>query len=353
MRALRYYEALGLVVPSRLANGYRDYDQVSVPQVEEIRALTGLGLSVEDTRPFVECLASGHSTGDDCPASLAAYQRAIDQLSARIAALAQRRDALAAHLEAAARRVMPSCAADGAGPVAGEASLWGDGGAGARLSGMRMPAVTLPATDGSAVRLDALGSGRTVLYVYPLTGRPGVDLPQGWEAIPGARGCTAEACGFRDHHGELRSAGAARVYGLSSQASDYQEELASRLRLPFAMLSDQGFALRGLLGLPVFAAGGMLLYRRLTMIVTAGLIEQVFYPVLAPERHAAEVLGWLRDHSTVAADGGQGTSADPVGSDVNRHRYVPTWPSLPVCCRVRPPGQCASDVCTERGMRSR
>src|SRR5215472_7389100 len=102
VRALRYYEVLGLVVPSRLANGYRDYDEGSVRQVEEIRALTRLGLSVEDTRPFVECLASGHSTGDDCPASLAAYQRAIDQLSARITALTRRRDALAAHLEAAA-----------------------------------------------------------------------------------------------------------------------------------------------------------------------------------------------------------------------------------------------------------
>jgi peroxiredoxin/DNA-binding transcriptional MerR regulator len=296
VRALRYYEALGLVVPSRLANGYRDYDRMSVRQVEEIRALTGLGLSVEDTRPFVECLASGHSTGDDCPASLAAYQRAVDQLSARITALAQRRDALAAHLEAAAGRAMPSFATDGAGPVAEEPSLPGEGGTAAQLSGMRMRPVTLAATDGSVVSLDALGSGRTVLYVYPLTGRPGVDLPQGWEAIPGARGCTAEACGFRDHHAELRSAGAARVYGLSSQASEYQGELASRLRLPFAMLSDQAFALRGMLGLPVFAAGGMILYRRLTMIVTAGVIEQVFYPVLAPERHAAQVLGWLRAH---------------------------------------------------------
>src|SRR5262245_53271043 len=95
VRALRYYETLGLVIPSRLPNGYRDYDPVSVRQVEEIPALTGLGLSVQDTRPFVECLAAGHSTGDDCPAWLAAHQRAIDQLSARITALAQRRDVLA------------------------------------------------------------------------------------------------------------------------------------------------------------------------------------------------------------------------------------------------------------------
>jgi peroxiredoxin/DNA-binding transcriptional MerR regulator len=299
VRALRYYEALGLVVPCRLANGYRDYDPVSVRQVEEIRTLTGLGLSVEETRPFVECLASGHSTGDDCPASLAAYQRAIDELSARIATLAQRRDGLAAHLESAAGRAMPAFAAGGARPVAEEHSLPDDDDTAAQLSAMRMPPVALAATDGTAISMDALGSGRTVLYVYPLTGRPGVDLPRGWEAIPGARGCTAEACGFRDHHDELLGAGAAGVYGLSSQASDYQGELASRLRLPFAMLSDEALALRDMLGLPVFAAGGMTLYRRLTMIVTAGVIEQVFYPVLAPERHAAQVLAWLRAHPAV------------------------------------------------------
>lgn len=171
-----------------------------------------------------------------------------------------------------------------------------DGATAARLTGMRMPPLTLAATDGMAGSLDALGPGRTVLYVYPLTGRPGADLPPGWEAIPGARGCTAEACGFGAHHAELRCAGAARVYGLSAQAIDYQRELASRLRLPFAMLSDQALALSCLLGLPVFAAGGIILYRRLTIIVAAGVIEQVFYPVLTPGRHAAQVSGWLRAH---------------------------------------------------------
>jgi DNA-binding transcriptional MerR regulator len=94
VRALRYYEALGLVVPSRRPNGYREYDQAAARQVEEIRALTGLGLSVEETRPFVECLASGHIVGDECPASLAVYRRAIDDLSARIAALAHPEEAV-------------------------------------------------------------------------------------------------------------------------------------------------------------------------------------------------------------------------------------------------------------------
>jgi peroxiredoxin/DNA-binding transcriptional MerR regulator len=295
VRALRYYEALDLVVPSRRPNGYREYDQAAVRQVEEIRALTGLGLSVEETRPFVECLACGHSVGDECPASLAAYRRAIEHLSARVAALAQRRDALAMHLETAASRAMPMSAAAAATQLPGGRPP-GDGDGTAHLSGMQMPMLDLVATDGSMVRLGALGPGRTVVYVYPLTGSPGVDLPEGWDAIPGARGCTAEAHGFRDHHAELCKAGAARVYGLSSQATAYQRELADRLRLPFAMLSDPTLALHGALGLPVFAAGEMTLYRRFTMIVSAGAIEQVFYPVPVPDRHPAEVLGWLRTH---------------------------------------------------------
>lgn len=302
VRALRYYETAGLVVPTRLANGYRDYDPVAVRQVAEIRELTGLGLSVAETRPFVECLASGHGSGDECPASLAAYRRAIDQLAERIAHLVQRRDALAAQLEAAAGRAMANAPAVGAERELGgpadrrDLSALGDDGAAEHLAGSRLPALMLPATDGSTVGFAALGTGRTVLYVYPLTGRPGEDLPVGWDTIPGARGCTAEACGFRDHHGDLRRAGAARVYGLSSQCRDYQRELVHRLHLPFAMLADPEFVVRDALRLPTFVAGGTTLYSRLTMIVDAGVIEHVFHPVSRPDQHAGEVLEWLRAH---------------------------------------------------------
>jgi peroxiredoxin len=159
-----------------------------------------------------------------------------------------------------------------------------------------MPQVALPASDESVVELSQLGEGRTVLYVYPLTGRPGVDLPEGWDNIPGARGCTVQACGFRDHHHDLHEAGAARVYGLSSQFGDYQRELAARLRLPFAVLSDPGLGVRDALGLPTFEVAGMVLYRRLTMIVNGGVIEHVFYPVFPPDQHAVQVLDWLRAH---------------------------------------------------------
>ena len=169
-----------------------------------------------------------------------------------------------------------------------------DDGAASHLPGRAMPALSLPATDGRQVALDALGSGRTVVYIYPMTGRPGVDLPEGWDDIPGARGCTPESCGFRDLHAELLAAGAARVFGLSSQTSDYQREAVERLHLPFAMLSDEHMALVGALGLPTFTVAGMTLYRRLTMIISDGVIEHVFYPIFPPNQHAQEVLDWLR-----------------------------------------------------------
>ncbi len=169
-----------------------------------------------------------------------------------------------------------------------------DDGAARHLRGLPLPAVELAATDGSRVRLDALGPGRTVLYLYPMTGRPGVAPPDGWDAIPGARGCTPEACAFRDHHADLLAAGAARVYGLSSQSTGYQREAVERLHLPFAMLADEPLALAGKLDLPTFSAAGQTLYKRLTMIVRDGTVEHVFYPVFPPDRHAEQVLSWLR-----------------------------------------------------------
>lgn len=169
-----------------------------------------------------------------------------------------------------------------------------DDGAAEHLPGRPMPALELAATDGSTVALAGLGPGRTVLYLYPMTGRPGVPLPERWDEIPGARGCTPESCGFRDHHAELREAGARAVYGLSSQSTEYQREAAQRLALVFPLVSDPGLALARALALPTFVADGERLYRRLTMIVTDGAIEHVFYPVFPPDGHASEVLTWLR-----------------------------------------------------------
>jgi len=169
-----------------------------------------------------------------------------------------------------------------------------DDGAAEHLPGRPAPTLTLPATSGHGVALDQLGAGRTVLYVYPLTGRPDVDLPDGWDNIPGARGCTSEACDFRDHHHDLLAAGAARVFGLSSQASDYQREVVDRLGLPFAMLSDTDLALADRLALPTFQAGGAVLFRRLTLVISEGTIQKVFYPIFPPNEHAQRVLAWFR-----------------------------------------------------------
>jgi peroxiredoxin/DNA-binding transcriptional MerR regulator len=302
-KAVRYYESLGLLTPGRLANGYRDYDEHDVRLTQEIRALGSLGIPVERTRPFLECLTAGHRHADDCPASLAGYRDAIDELTQRIAGLTTRRAVLIAHLQQAAHRGSRlSPANEGEGlmtdytSVPADLPVPEDDGAAAHLPGTKVPHLELQGTGGTAVRLDALGNGRTVIYIYPLTGRPGVDLPDGWDSIPGARGCTPEACGFRDHYQDLLAAGADGVFGLSSQETDYQREVVERLHLPFQMLSDPARSLAQELSLPTFVASGLTLYKRLTLIIRDGVVEQVFYPIFPPNEHADQVLTWLRDN---------------------------------------------------------
>ena len=170
-----------------------------------------------------------------------------------------------------------------------------DDGACDHLPGLAMPAVRLPSTAGRLVDLGALAAPRTVIYCYPRTGEPGQPLPDGWDMIPGARGCTPQACAFRDHHRELAELGA-EVYGLSTQTTGYQREMAERLHLPFEVLSDASFALTDALRLPTFEADGMRLLKRLTLIVRDQRIEHVFYPVFPPDQSADQVMGWLRRH---------------------------------------------------------
>jgi peroxiredoxin len=165
------------------------------------------------------------------------------------------------------------------------------------LPGLEVPPIVLLATDGCEVRLDRAGSARrTVVYAYPRTGRPG-ELPPSadWDLIPGARGCTPQACDFRDHHAELLALGA-NVYGISTQSSDFQREVVERLHLPFVLLSDAELKFASALALPTFQAAGETLLRRLTLIVGDAHIEHVFYPVFPPDRHASEVLAWLREN---------------------------------------------------------
>ncbi len=172
-----------------------------------------------------------------------------------------------------------------------------DDGAADHLPGLRLPALALRSTHGGEVDLAAVAAaaGTLVLYVYPRTGIPGQPSPDGWDAIPGARGCTPQACAFRDHHAELRALGA-DVLGLSAQPAAEQAEFAAREHLPFALLSDPELRLARELGLPTFEAGGMTLYKRITLIArAAGAITKVFYPVFPPDRNAADVLTWLRE----------------------------------------------------------
>jgi peroxiredoxin len=168
-----------------------------------------------------------------------------------------------------------------------------DGGA-AHLTGMAMPDVALAATDGSTVSLAKL-PGRTVVYAYPRTGRPGqIALVDDWDMIPGARGCTPQSCAFRDHHTELLAAGANRVFGLSTQDTAYQQEAVQRLHLPFAILSDEQLLLTRALRLPTMQVAGQTMIKRLALVIDGGRIGKVFYPVFPPDRNAADVLAWLQ-----------------------------------------------------------
>jgi peroxiredoxin len=174
-----------------------------------------------------------------------------------------------------------------------------DDGAADGLVGLELPSLTFAATAGGQVDLREAARGTLVLYVYPRTGRPGVDPPVEWDRIPGARGCTPQACSFRDLHGELARR-EALVAGLSAQTPAYQREAAERLRLPFPLLADPALTLGAALGLPTFTVAGMTLYKRLTLVARDGTIAKVFYPVFPPDENAAHVLDWLERHRSAA-----------------------------------------------------
>jgi len=167
-----------------------------------------------------------------------------------------------------------------------------DDGAARHLTGMRVPDLALGATDGGHINLAKL-SGRSIVYIYPRTGVPGVPLPDGWDMIPGARGCTPQSCGFRDHFAELKALGVAQVFGLSTQDTAYQQEAANRLHLPFPLLSDVKLQFTRALDLPTFTAAGMQLIKRMVLVVDGGIITKVFYPVFPPDKSAEEVVAWL------------------------------------------------------------
>jgi peroxiredoxin len=171
-----------------------------------------------------------------------------------------------------------------------------DDGAAAHLVGMMIPSLSLMATDDTSVMLSQL-AGRTVVFGYPRTGEPGkIGLVDDWDMIPGARGCTPQTCAFRDQFAELKAAGAGHVFGLSTQSNEYQTEMASRLHLPFPVLSDEKLALTRALDLPTMEVAGLTLIKRLALIIDNARITHVFYPVFPPDRNAGDVLAWLKEN---------------------------------------------------------
>lgn len=170
-----------------------------------------------------------------------------------------------------------------------------DDGAARHLPDRPMPRISLPSTGARMVDLRALSAPRTVIYCYPMTGVPNQPLPQGWDLIPGARGCTPQTRGFRDHYQQLKEL-KAEVFGLSTQTTEYQQEMAARLHLPFEILSDSEFRFCDALRLPTFEVEGVRFLKRLTLIIRDSKIERVFYPVFPPNESADQVLGWLEAH---------------------------------------------------------
>ena len=177
-----------------------------------------------------------------------------------------------------------------------------DDDAACHLLGRRLPSTPLTATNGHAVNLSAL-AGRTVVYANPRTGQPGVANPDGWDDILGARGCTPQSCAFRDHAAALEALGVRQLFGLSTQDTACQGEAAARLHLPFPLLSDRALLLTRSLDLPNMEVTGMILVRRLTLIVDDGVITHLFYPVFPPVRSASDVLEWLRASAEVQPAG--------------------------------------------------
>jgi len=176
-----------------------------------------------------------------------------------------------------------------------------DDGACDHLPGMKMPDIALHSTEGRLVNLSQDGiAERVIVYAYPRTGAPGGTVPANWDAIPGARGCTPQSCSMRDHYREVKALGG-EIFGLSTQTTEYQQELAARLHLPFEVLSDADLKLTHALKLPTFDWEGTPLIKRLTLVIRDGRIEKVFYPVFPPDKHGEQVVAWLKRKRGVTA----------------------------------------------------
>lgn len=311
LKALRGYEDHGLVVPVRGENGYRLYGGHEVNVVAQVHRLNALGIPLRDMAAFVDCLNAGSPYADACPSTLTEYRRAIERIDTTITALTQQRTLLVDNLSAATRRMLGQMEEVDAtnpnlAPLPHDLAAPADDGATDHLPGMPLPAIALSSTDGDQIDLGNLGDGRVLIYVFPMTGSPEQDMPEGWDAIPGARGCSPHNCDMRNHYADLVQAGVRRVFGLSSQPSSYQHALVEALQLPYPLLTDEDLSLGRDPGLPTFTAGALTAYRRLALLIRDGWIEHVFYPIFPPDRHARVVLDWVTTHPADVASGETG-----------------------------------------------
>jgi len=169
-----------------------------------------------------------------------------------------------------------------------------DDGSTNHLKGLKLPNLSLNASNGKAINLADI-KGKLVVYCYPMTGQPNVALPEGWDQIPGARGCTPQSCTFRDHYQELQELGA-EVLALSVQSTEYQKEMVDRLHLPFQVVSDVNYQFQKALNLPTFVAAGMKLLKRVTLIANNGVIEAVHYPIFPSDSDPSWVIDYLKSH---------------------------------------------------------
>lgn len=302
-KTLLGYEELGLVIPARAENGYRLYSEHQVSVIRQIRRLNDIGIPLRDVGPFVDCLNTGSQYADSCPSTLGEYRRAIERIDKTISTLTTQRAALVENLTVASRRMLEEVSTvdtqnPNLAPLPEDLPEPEDDGATDHLPGMALPELRLPSTDGDEISLNDLGHERVLIYVFPMTGAPEQDMPEGWDAIPGARGCSPHNCDMRNHYAELVQAGISRVFGLSSQPLEYQRSLVEALRLSYPLLTDERMLLSQALGLPTFSAGNITAYRRLALLIHQNTVEHVFYPVFPPGEHAQVVLNWLREHPT-------------------------------------------------------
>jgi len=163
------------------------------------------------------------------------------------------------------------------------------------LKNKMFPNISLPNQEGNLLRLHRLDTFRIVFYFYPMTGRPDKPLPENWNNIPEAKGCTLQTCFFRDNYDKIISLNALPI-GISTQTVDDNKEMTLRLRVPYDVLSDEKLELRNALNLPMFSINKKKYLKRITLIIEKNIIKKVFYPIYSMDKHIEEVLKWLKEN---------------------------------------------------------